>query len=272
LHKYFIFLRSVLYARDKWLRKDDQGHMYPSVAYLYASPCEMQAYLSEHLSFWSDYYSLSYEPLMKIYRQLLLEKPVIEHIRPEQLLDDEKILASFDLKTVRAQDLESIQGFNITYRATRAGNLHGFAFWFDVVFTTDDDVVTLSTSPASPETHWKQTIALLPEALDLFVQSEERKRSGGASSNSLALNEDDSFECFIIMNQADDNPRHYQIDIGVSLGEPENDHDEEEDEEDEEVVVEEEEEHPTPCDCGKIRCMIISAALAKYEKEAKESV
>ena len=241
--------------------------MYPSVTYLYASPVEMQEYLSENLQYWSSYYNLNYEPMMKIYRQLLLEKPIVEQIKKEQLIDDEKILASFDLKTIKIEELESIQGYNIEFAALRDCNLHGFAFWFDVIFNTDYDIVTLSTSPSSNPTHWKQTIALLPEALDMFIENNNGKGASTLTETSgLALSRDQGFECFIIMNQADDNPRSYEIDIGIDLKSGNENDGEEEEEEDEK-----EEEHPMPCDCGKMKCLIIKATLEKYENESKEN-
>ncbi len=207
-----LLISSVVYARDKWLHED--GLMYPSVAYLYVCPVEMDAYLNENLKFWSNYNDLNFDPIAKIYRQLLIEKPLVETVSKSQLVDDEeKILASFDLKTVKLEELESIQSYNMSFTAQKKCNLHGFAFWFDVVFTTDSESVTLSTGPGSPETHWKQTIAILPEALDSFVQNKYSNNSEG----SLALNENDEFECYVILNQTDDNARCYEIDIGVNL-------------------------------------------------------
>lgn len=170
----------------------------------------METYLTENLNYWSDYEGLDFQPIAKIYRQLLIEKPLVETISTSQLIDDDKkILASFDLKTVDAAELESIQQYNINFVASKKCNLHGFAFWFDTIFTTDSETVTLSTGPESPETHWKQTIALLPEALDAFIRNK--------SNDYLQLNEDDEFECYVIMNQLDDNDRCYEIDIGVDL-------------------------------------------------------
>jgi hypothetical protein len=188
--------------------------MYPSLAYLYVCPVEMETYLNENLSFWSSYQDLNFEPIAKIYRQLLIEKPLVETISNSQLIDDDKkILASFDLKTVDAKELESIQQYNISFVANKKCNLHGFAFWFDVIFTTDKETVSLCTGPESPETHWKQTITLLPEALNAFIKN----KSESKTNSYLELNEDDEFECYVIMNQLENNERCYEIDIGVDL-------------------------------------------------------
>jgi protein arginine N-methyltransferase 1 len=147
-----------LFARDKWLRKDGKGLMYPSVAYLYVCPVEMTEYLNDNLKYWSNFHQLNYEPFQAVYKQLMLEKPVVEQIKKEQLIDEEKILCSFDLNSIEAKELETVQAYNLEFTATRNCSLHGFAFWFDVIFTTDNDVVTLSTRPGEQHTHWKQTV------------------------------------------------------------------------------------------------------------------
>lgn len=259
-------LGSVLYARDKWL--SNEGLMYPSYAYLYVCPVEMKKYLDENMKFWSNYKDLNFEPIAKIYRQLLLEKPLVETISPSQLIhDEEKILESFDLKTVKLKDLESIQAYNINFTAQKDCNLHGFAFWFDVVFTTDSDPVSLKTGPDSPETHWKQTIALLPEALEQYMKN----KYADVQEGSLSLKENDEFECYVILNQLDDNNRCYEIDIGIDLKK-------------EEVVpqlvdqenwyesmnhAEDDEEDEDEDDCQHLdfKSIIIKAALEKYKKE-----
>ena len=249
-------LNSVIYARDKWLKPN--GLMYPSAAYLYVCPVDMSAYLDENLKYWTSYYGLNYEPLMKVFRQLLLEKPVVETITKEQLIDEEKILASLDLNTIKVQDLETFQSYDMDFIANKKCNLHGFAFWFDVIFKTDnDEIVTLGTGPTEKPTHWKQTIAFLPNALYSFLNNDKNNND---DSNELKLNDDDQFGCYVILNQDDENKRNYVIDIGVNMrcnqGEDEDDEDEEED------------EHPMPCDCGSLKCQIVKAALEKYEKES----
>lgn len=109
--------------------------MLPSVAYLYVCPVEMSDYLNETLSRWSNFYDLDYTSMAKVYSQMLLEKPLIETIETKQLIDEEKLVASFDLKCCTADDLKSVQVYDVDFTANRNNaKLHGFAFWFDVVF------------------------------------------------------------------------------------------------------------------------------------------
>ncbi len=70
----------------------------------------MDEYLKENIKYWQNYYGLNFDPMRRVYRELLLEKPIVETISSENLIDEEKILASFDLRTVKRQELETVQG------------------------------------------------------------------------------------------------------------------------------------------------------------------
>jgi hypothetical protein len=70
----------------------------------------MDEYLKENIKYWQNYYGLNFDPMRRVYRELLLEKPIVETISSENLIDEEKILASFDLRTVKREELETVQG------------------------------------------------------------------------------------------------------------------------------------------------------------------
>jgi len=253
--------------------------MYPSSAYLYVCPVEMDNYLKDNLIYWKNYYGLDYEPVMKIYKQLLLEKPLIEQISPNQLIDEHKIFTSLNLKTIELKDLESIELQSIEFVSNRSCNLHGFAFWFDVIFTTDDKVVTLGTGPNDEETHWKQTITFLPNALDSICYNDQNNNKQSSSASITSLKENDSLECHVKMSQSEENSRNYLIDIGIEfnsinpilanqIAKEDDYYLNDDDDDDDDDFYESDEEHPVPCNCGKMQCIIIKATLEKYEKES----
>jgi hypothetical protein len=249
-------LQSIIYARDKYLRKDGLGLLYPSIAYLYICPIESKKYIDEQLNYWDKFYNFDFEPMKRVYSHLMKEKPIIEEISADQLVSDEKILASLDLNTISIDDLNVLQSYNLKYVVNRDCNLHGFAFWFDVIFHTDDGIVTLSTSPRVKQTHWKQTVVLLPQVLD------------SSNNGYLSFSKDDEFECFTILNQSEANNRHYVIDVGISKIDKKNlaeGSDEMNDESEEE-----EEEHPIPCVCDNMRCILIRKTLEKFDEQKEE--
>lgn len=252
-------LGSIIYARDKYLRKD--GLLYPSIAYLYICPIEAKSYIDKQLNFWDKFYDFNFEPMKRVYGELMKEKPIIEEISEEQLISDEKILSSLNLNTITIKDLITLQSYNLKFSINKDCNLQGFAFWFDVIFHTDDKIVTLSTSPRANQTHWKQTVVLMPQILD-----------DSENCDNLKLSSNDNLECFAILKQSDTNLRHYVIDVGISkidkVNEESvemNDNAEESDEDDEiEDEDEDEEEHPIPCDCSNLRCILIKKTLENY--------
>ena len=129
----------------------------------------------------------------------------------------------------------------------------------------------MSTRPSEKQTHWKQTIAILPNALDSFITAaNDSNNNDSLIQSNTHLKEDDKFECFVIMNQSDDNSRNYQIDIGVDLKNEEEKQDEEE-EEDHDEDDDDGEEHEVPCDCSRIKCVLIKATIQKYENESVEA-
>ena len=107
------------------------------------------------------------------------------------------------------------------------------------------------------------TKALLPSALDSFENNDNNNNAQikeEISDMNVNLKENDTFSCYIIMNQSETNHRQYAIDIGVDLETGEN----KSGTSDEDV---DEDEHPVPCDCGEMKCLIIKATIEKYDQE-----
>lgn len=163
------------------------------------------------------------------------------------------------------------------FELTKDCVLHGFAAWFDVVFSRDtkssikngerecqngevgktdssnsnlenstdtaDTSLTLSTGPGVAETHWQQTVCFLP----------------GAGT----ITKGETIFCKISLSQDTDNKRHYNISLEMvdSLEESSDEDYESEDD------LDDTSNHPIPCDCGSGRCKIIGAIIEKYDQE-----
>ena len=67
----------------------------------------------------------------------------------------------FDFLTVTEAELHEVV-IPVHFKASHPIVVHGLSFWFDVLFDGDVEKVFLSTSPASPVTHW---FVPLPPAL-----------------------------------------------------------------------------------------------------------
>jgi 2-polyprenyl-3-methyl-5-hydroxy-6-metoxy-1,4-benzoquinol methylase len=151
-------LDSVLHARDAFLKPD--GIMLPSHATVYAAPVNMDAWAADRFDFWQSVESFDMSAFVPSVAQQALTEPQVTCIQPGQLLAEPQVVAELDLATVSAGELSEI-GTRRRYSASRDGIVHGFGLWFTCMFKPTD--VELSTAPSARETHWKQTVVLLPE-------------------------------------------------------------------------------------------------------------
>ncbi|CAD5123303.1 DgyrCDS11660 [Dimorphilus gyrociliatus] len=156
-------LHSVLFARDTFLK--DDGLIVPRIANIYLSPVELRDFKSK-FDFWNNVYGFDFSSAGEAERNTTFGQAQIENIKAQDLLAEEQLVLSIDLKAATEEDLESIIGtFKFTFK--KYGVIHGFALWFDCIFTdgeNEETEVTLDTSPNSESTHWKQTIIPVPEA------------------------------------------------------------------------------------------------------------
>ena len=184
-------LNSVIIARDRFLKPD--GVLVPSAANLYICPVSMTDFYNNNLRFWNSLYGFNFSPVASHVKQKMLTAPQIELLAKEQCLAEPERVLSLDLKYVDREDVRKIFS-HVKFRLTKNGLLHGLAFWFDVEF--DGDVPSLfSTGPNCEETHWKQTIIMLPDA--------------------LLVNRSEEFECTVLAEQSAEHPRRYNLSIEV---------------------------------------------------------
>lgn len=263
-------LESVLYARDKWLKND--GIMLPSHASIYACPVNMNEYCKESIEYWTDVHDFDFSPLMERKVEALLQQPLVQHLKVDQLLSESKMLASFDLRNMKVSEIEEVEE-QLSFVINKSSQLHGLALWFDAIFSpglggekTESTTcieksslncseksnavnrlnirdITLNTGPSAPETHWKQTVCFLPAT--------------------VLVEKSDTIYCKITLTQDASNKRHYNLSVEMLEGFEFSDSDLEEDEEDAA-------NHPVPCECSAGRCTLIRAVMEKYDAEQTE--
>ncbi|KAL0122363.1 hypothetical protein PUN28_007233 [Cardiocondyla obscurior] len=155
-------LDSVLFARDNFLHED--GLLFPSVAKLYASPCE----LPSMYEFWSDVCGISMRCIGQKYRKNKSLKPEILLLNENDLLAESKLLAWLDLKIISVEEINVLGGEDYVSVCKKDGKFQGICIWFAVEFPDGSE---LSTGPCNEATHWKQTAVVLPE--DIKVTKNE---------------------------------------------------------------------------------------------------
>ncbi|XP_014284743.1 uncharacterized protein Art8 [Halyomorpha halys] len=152
-------LDSVLFAK-KYLKPN--GVMFPEECTLYISLCELPQYFDE----WYNLHGVKMGTFGKSIRELAQGKPEIGYICKDSLLSNP--LEIFRFKPLKSDQSEfsKITAKHVV-AAKRAGKFQGVCIWFDVKFPVPTGSVVLSTSPYGPETHWKQTVIVLPDEIIL---------------------------------------------------------------------------------------------------------
>ncbi|NP_001181877.1 protein arginine N-methyltransferase 2 [Xenopus laevis] len=160
-------LESVLQARDRWLKED--GVMWPSTACIHLVPCSAYKEYSNKVLFWDNPYQLDFSLLKPPATKEFFAKPQPDYIlQPEDCLSEPCTLFHLNLKTLQVAELERMN-CDFTFLVHTNGLLHGFTAWFSVQFENLEEQghLELNTGPFSPLTHWKHTLFMLDEPLQV---------------------------------------------------------------------------------------------------------
>ncbi|KAI8420076.1 hypothetical protein MSG28_008662 [Choristoneura fumiferana] len=198
-------LDSVLFARHKFLKEN--GEMFPESATVYVAPC------SSLYDKWNDVYGVSMSTFAKELRTSKSQKPEIQTISANEVMGEEIAMAWINLKEDMPEDLNSFTIQHVVELSTELGR------------------EVLSTAPSSPETHWKQTIIVLPEELEV------------EASEPIAFQLD--------MNRDPLNGRRYNLEFTM--------------------LDPADIEHPLPCSCDMTKCILIKKFMKQTEQQALES-
>ncbi|XP_077410596.1 protein arginine N-methyltransferase 6 [Vanacampus margaritifer] len=163
-------LNSVLYARDKWLKKPG-GVILPNKAELFITPiCE--PVVENRLDFWytlKDKYGVDMSCMSDFARKCIKNSDIsVSPVTAEDVLSHPARFAELDLHTTTVEQLRSVKGH---FRCESFGSaaVNAFCVYFTVSFPCPDkpQPLVLSTSPFKPETHWKQAVLYLDEPVDV---------------------------------------------------------------------------------------------------------
>ncbi len=155
-------LPSVMYARDKYLKKEG-GVIMPSSASLYIEPLSTVEDLDDRVSFWSDVYGFN----LTEFENMLIQEAQVQHVKPEQIIGSRYECHMLDIYTATDADLDFHCVFSLTIDTKKKKDiLKAFVISFDVLFAgpkggSSFNNKALSTSVQTESTHWKQTVLWL---------------------------------------------------------------------------------------------------------------
>ncbi len=172
-------LDSVLVARDRFLKPD--GALYPSHARMFMAPIRTNLTTQRNHAFinamenWGEflhdmksYYNVDLDCLSEDFRKEQQEyykrTASWADVHPSQLIGEEALIKSYDLKSVTLEELKAPLQSKFTMKISEPGSVEGFVGYFDTEFKGSDETpavfpVTLSTAPdETGATHWGQQV------------------------------------------------------------------------------------------------------------------
>ncbi|XP_060920495.1 protein arginine N-methyltransferase 6 [Labrus mixtus] len=192
-------LNSVLFARDKWLKPG--GLILPNKAELYISPIS-DPVVEDRLQFWytvKDRYGVDMSGMYGFARKCIMNSDIaMNSVHVEDVLSHPARFAELDLNTVSVDELRSLKG-KFKCESFGSAAVNAFCVHFTVTFPCPDKPLVLSTSPFKPETHWKQAVLYLDDAVEVV--------------------QDTAVSGEVCMYPSEDSGRHICIHVDYTIGE-----------------------------------------------------
>ncbi|XP_017484014.1 PREDICTED: protein arginine N-methyltransferase 1-like [Rhagoletis zephyria] len=154
----------VIYARDKWLKKEN-GIILPDVAKLFMAAVEDTKNKNERVEWWNDVYGVN----MKCVREFALSEPSFQLVQPQQLLSTQFGVKYLNMYTATKKDLNFRCKYMLEMR--RSGHVDGIVTFFHVFFTKSHTPMSFRTDPCEMRTHWMQSVFYLDRPV--YVNSGE---------------------------------------------------------------------------------------------------
>ncbi len=161
-------LTSVLYAREKYLNLKN-GVIMPSEASLHIEAMCARGE-DDRVGYWSDVYGFD----MLEMRDMLTKEAQVQYVNTNSIISQREHIHNLDIAVAKDEELDFEVPFSLQINSD-GNTLHGVVISFDTLFgqgnlkidnnnnnssssTTSFVEKVLSTGPAAPATHWKQTV------------------------------------------------------------------------------------------------------------------
>jgi hypothetical protein len=134
---YESMLKTVIFARDKWLAPG--GHMFPDKATLHICAIEDREYKEDKVNWWNNVYGFD----MSCIRDVAITEPLVDLIDPKQIVTNSSLLKDIDLLTIKEEDLAFSADFSLQVK--RNDYVHAFVTYFTVEFSACHKKMGFST-------------------------------------------------------------------------------------------------------------------------------
>jgi protein arginine N-methyltransferase 1 len=164
---------SVLFARDKWLDKNN-GFMLPDTASISIASIEDIDYKKQKIDFWNNVYGIN----MDCFKQTTLNEPLIDVCPKNRINSNSCKIFEVDLLNVKKEELDFSSHYELTFNRNN-DYFSGIVGWFETGFTKLNKKFNLSTSPYLKSTHWQQTV--------FYVKKDFAVNKGDKVTGSIAV-------------------------------------------------------------------------------------
>ena len=164
---------SVLFARDKWLDKNN-GFMLPDTASISIASIEDVDYKKQKIDFWNNVYGIN----MDCFKQTTLNEPLIDVCPKNRINSNSCKIFEVDLLNVKKEELDFSSHYELTFNRNN-DYFSGIVGWFETGFTKLNKKFNLSTSPYLKRTHWQQTV--------FYVKKDFAVNKGDKVTGSIAV-------------------------------------------------------------------------------------
>ena len=127
---------------------------------------EDEDYKKKKILWWENVYGFD----MSVLREQAIQEPLIDEVKPRQIVTNNPVIGVIDLYTVNSLSFS----FSFNLRGLQNDFVHGFLTYFTVYFFSHPERVKLpesfstlrfSTGPRAAETHWQQTLMYIKDVL-----------------------------------------------------------------------------------------------------------
>ncbi|KAL3313190.1 Protein arginine N-methyltransferase 1 [Cichlidogyrus casuarinus] len=156
---YESMLKTVLFARDKWLQP--KGLILPDKARLWVCGIEDRQYKDDKINWWENVYGFN----MKAIRNVAVTEPLVDVVEPKQIVTNVALIKEVDMYTIKEEDLTFTAPFQLLCQENNY--IHALVAYFDIQFSSSHVSLGFSTGPKERKpTHWRQTVFYLDSGKD----------------------------------------------------------------------------------------------------------
>lgn len=151
---------TVLFARDNLMT--NEGKLLPNRSKMFFAAFSDSNFYEKNVDFWNDVYGFKMSSFIKD----VTSEAMVEVVNGENICSSSEVILELDISKCSIESALQVNS-KFSLRFEQTATIHGFVGWFDCYFEGMFKSVTLSTSPFSESTHWKQTIFLLKEPISI---------------------------------------------------------------------------------------------------------